>query len=244
MRMVARLQCPADRTRAPPGPVESRRGQICTRVAVGAGKQPSGYYKLDRLLWSGSEEEALARGAPVEQLKPPWKVMLLSEGSVTRHLELLFGKPGVQVDCFEMKDVGPFSMDKTPCTCEIPGLDMAEEGYQTVRRQVYLMQDGAEPLVYAVSFWRKDAVDEYLKDKQLPIWSSLRAERRELYREIVDVQLGYSAPLEAAFGCQGPLWGRTYVFWHDSKPLTIIYEVFSNKLDRFLGPSSDDERED
>ena len=220
---------------------ENWQGEDGAEEPPNAPPKPGRYYKLDKLIWSGSEEEALTRGSPVEQLKPPWKVMLLSEGSVTRHLELLFGKPGVRVDCFEMEDIGPFSADKTPCTCEIPGLDMAEEGYQTVRRQVFLMQDSAEPFVYAVSFWRKDAVDEYLKDKQLPIWASLSAERRELYREIVDVQLGFSVELQEAFGCDGPLWARTYVFWHDSKPLTIIYEVFSNKLDRYLGPSSDDE---
>lgn len=209
---------------------------------IGSHKETNtGYYYLDELIWSGSEAEALAQGSPIEQLKPPWKVMLLSEGSVTRHLELLFGRPGLRVDCFEMKDIGPFSADKTPCTCEIPGLEEEKEGYQAVRRQVFLKQESTEPFVYAVSFWRRDAVDEYLKDRQLPIWASLSAERRELYREIVDVQVGYSKELQAAFGCEGPLWARTYVFWHDSKPLTIIYEVFSNKLDRYLGPSSDDE---
>jgi len=134
--------------------------------------------------------------------------------------------------------------------------------------------------VYAVSWWRKDAVDEYLRDPSLPIWKSLQRERRELYREIVDVQLGYSAALQEAFGggVGDPMWARTvgfdvgvgvgvgvagvcvvatrcslvrrardwqYVFWHDDKPLTVIHEIFSNRLDRYLGPtSSEDEDED
>ena len=39
----------------------------------------------------GTEGDALRQGAPPQRLKPPWKVMLLSDGSVTRHLQLLTG---------------------------------------------------------------------------------------------------------------------------------------------------------
>lgn len=38
------------------------------------------------------------------------------------------------------------------------------------------------------------------------------------------------------FGQEGPFWGRSYVFWHDGRPLTIIYEVFSPRLQDYLGP--------
>ena len=43
--------------------------------------------------------------------------------------------------------------------------------------------------------------------------------------------------LRREFGEQGPFWGRQYIFWHDAKPLTLIYEVFSPRLQRLLGPS-------
>ena len=39
------------------------------------------------------------------------------------------------------------------------------------------------------------------------------------------------------FGEEGPFWGRQYFFWHDNKPLTLIYEVFSPALQRLLGPA-------
>ena len=39
------------------------------------------------------------------------------------------------------------------------------------------------------------------------------------------------------FQAQGPFWGRQYLFWHDGKPLTLIYEVFSTALEEFLGSS-------
>ena len=35
----------------------------------------------------------------------------------------------------------------------------------------------------------------------------------------------------------GPFWGRQYIFWHDGRPLTLIYEVFSPVLQQLLGPS-------
>ena len=39
-----------------------------------------------------------------------------------------------------------------------------------------------------------------------------------------------------AFQASGPFWGRHYVFWHNGKPLTLIYEVFSTALEQYLGP--------
>jgi len=101
----------------------------------------------------------------------------------------------VTVDCIEMKDVGLFSADSIPCTLPIEGL---EEGFDTVRRQVFLKMSNAteRPYVYAASWWHKDVVDEYLKDRQQPIWTSLSSERTELFREIIEVQCGFSDELE------------------------------------------------
>jgi chorismate lyase len=58
----------------------------------------------------------------------------------------------------------------------------------------------------------------------------------ELYRDIQGVHYGRSEALEQAFGEQGPFWGRHYLFWHHGKPLTLIYEVFSPYLRKYLGP--------
>lgn len=53
---------------------------------------------------------------------------------------------------------------------------------------------------------------------------------------LLQVELGYNPQLEEYFGCPGPFWGRQYYFWHGGAPLTLIYEVFSNKLAEYLGP--------
>ncbi len=39
-------------------------------------------------------------------------------------------------------------------------------------------------------------------------------------------------------GDEGAFWLRHYLFWHDHKPLTLIYEVFSPYLRKYLGPMS------
>lgn len=50
--------------------------------------------------------------------------------------------------------------------------------------------------------------------------------------------LGDHEQLEQLLECEGPFWGRQYLFWHKQQPLTCIYEVFSNKLERMLGPKT------
>lgn len=37
-------------------------------------------------------------------------------------------------------------------------------------------------------------------------------------------------------GHQGPFWGRQYIFWNNRRPLTVIHEVFSPALQRYIGP--------
>ena len=66
--------------------------------------------------------------------------------------------------------------------------------------------------------------------------ASLARLRTELYRDVQGIYFGECPALEAAFDQKGPFWGRHYLFWHHGKPLTLIYEVFSPYLTRYLGP--------
>ena len=59
----------------------------------------------------------------------------------------------------------------------------------------------------------------------------------ELYREVRRVYMGDNEELARIFGCDGPFWGRHYIFWHDQKPMTVVYEVFNPALERQLGPA-------
>ncbi|MGL5076801.1 MAG: chorismate pyruvate-lyase family protein, partial [Waterburya sp.] len=81
-------------------------------------------------------------------------------------------------------------------------------------------------------------VDDYLQNRSLPVWRSLSTLHTELYRDVRGICYGYSPTLELEFGQKAPFWGRHYLFWHDRQPLTLIYEVFSPYLEKYLGEMS------
>jgi chorismate-pyruvate lyase len=106
-----------------------------------------------------------------------------------------------------------------------------------IRRQVWLSCRG-ESLAWAESWWNQTAAQRHLQDRSLPIWRSLTADRAELFRE-VDGLARVNAPwLEERFGRGGPFWSRHYRFFRGGRELTVIREVFSPALERWLGPSS------
>lgn len=59
---------------------------------------------MSEVSWEGSEADALAPDSPLASEHPLWRLMLLSDGSVTRHLQLLTGS-SVTVDCLSMAPV-------------------------------------------------------------------------------------------------------------------------------------------
>ncbi len=186
---------------------------------------PTAWYALQPL-WQGGEE-VVQKGLPHQQLAPTWQILLLGDGSPTRHLQLLTGEP-TEVDVIDMSPIG-MDLDGAPKQIQaVPG--------PRIRRQVWLRKASGQRLAYAASWWEVAHVDEYLQNRTLPIWASLARLRTELYRDVQGIYYGHSAALEAAFGYPGPFWGRHYLFWHDKKPLTLIYEVFSPYLTKYLGP--------
>lgn len=170
-------------------------------------------------------------GLPHEQLAPAWQILLLGDGSPTRHLRLLTREP-IEVDVIDMSPIG-LHLDSAPSPIQaVPG--------PRLRRQVWLRTASGQRLAYAVSWWDESQVDKYLQNRALPIWDNLSRLHTELYRDIQGIQYGHSVTLEKAFGEEGPFWGRHYLFWHNGQPLTLIYEVFSPYLNRYLGlPNGD-----
>lgn len=176
-------------------------------------------------LWQGGKE-IVQQGLPHTQLAPPWQILLLGNGSLTRHLQLLTGER-TEVDLIEMSDIGMDSDGAPEAIQLLPG--------PRLRRQVWLRTASGQRLAYATSWWQVNHVDEYLQNREIPIWASLSGQRRELYREIWGIHYGKSDFLESAFSHTGPFWGRYYLFWHQGQPLTLIYEVFSPYLRKYLG---------
>lgn len=187
--------------------------------------RPTSWHSLTPI-WEGGEA-IIQTGLPHTQLAPTWQMFLLGDGSPTRHLQLLTGEK-TEVDLIDMSAIG-MDGDGAPTQIEkVPG--------PRIRRQVWLRTASGQRLAYACSWWEASHVDEYLQNRSLPIWASLERLRTELYRDVQGIYQGNSAALEAAFGYQGPFWGRHYLFWHHSEPLTLIYEVFSPYLTKYLGP--------
>jgi len=176
-------------------------------------------------LWQGGEE-IVQKGLPHTQLAPAWQLLVLGDGSPTRHLQLLTGEP-TEVDVIDMSLIG-MDLDGAPELIQaVPG--------PRLRRQVWLRTLSGQRLAYAASWWEASHVDEYLQNRALPIWASLTRLRTELYRDVQGIHYGNSSALESAFKQPGPFWGRHYLFWHHRKPLTLIYEVFSPYLTKYLG---------
>jgi chorismate lyase len=186
---------------------------------------PRDWYAL-RPLWQAGQP-IVQKGLPHDQLSPAWQMLLLGDGSPTRHLQLLT-RERTEVDVIDMSPVG-MDMDGAPDVIRVvPG--------PRLRRQVWLRTASGQRLAYATSWWEASHVDEYLQNRSLPIWASLTRLRTELYRDIQGIYFGECPALEDAFKEKGPFWGRHYLFWHHGKPLTLIYEVFSPYLAKYLGP--------
>lgn len=185
---------------------------------------PSSWYKLNPV-WQGGKE-LVQQGLTHGQLAPAWQMLILGDGSPTRHLQLLTGEP-TKVDVIDMSLIGMDSDQAPEIITSIPG--------PRIRRQVWLRTASGQRLAYAVSWWEANHVDEYLQNRSLTIWESLASRRTELYRDIQSIYYGYSESLDLEFNQVGPFWGRHYLFWHHGKPLTVIYEIFSPYLTKYLG---------
>jgi chorismate lyase len=55
-------------------------------------------------IWQGGSE-VVQTGLPHQQLPPAWQILLLGDGSPTRHLQLLTGEP-TEVDVIDMSAIG------------------------------------------------------------------------------------------------------------------------------------------
>jgi len=211
------------------------------------------------LQYTATEREAMDRKNSLlwQKLSPAWRVLLLSDGSVTRHLSVLGGKgflsddddddsatssllseSNVKVEVTSMK---PCARDKSQPE------DVVKIKGPLVQREVYLRydDDGNDggpkknknpnpPLVYACSWWNANALEKFMKKREETMWSNLRKENVELYREVRRVYLGKNRRLAKAFGCEDldeEIWARHYIFWSGGEPVTVVFEAFSPKIE-------------
>ena len=183
-------------------------------------------FKSPQILWEESATSFL-----LDNSYPPisgaWKLMLLGDGSPTRHLQLLTRKE-TKIELIGMN----FDNDHL--------LDQPQEINQLkkplIRRQVWIKNNN-KTLAWAESWWNSEEVRINLTNKKEPIWKNLTKDRSELFREVDAIAVVNSDWLQKEFSFAGPFWSRNYRFFRNQKPLTIIREVFNPYLEKWLGPS-------
>ena len=193
-----------------------------------------------------------------QKLTPAWRVLLLSDGSVTRHLSVLGGKGFLSDDDDDDKDATSSLLSESNVKVEVTSMkpcardksqpeDVVKIKGPLVQREVYLRydDDGNDgepkknknpnpPLVYACSWWNANALEKFMKKREETMWSNLRKENVELYREVRRVYLGKNRRLAKAFGCEDldeEIWARHYIFWSGGEPVTVVFEAFSPKIE-------------
>ncbi|MGB5135029.1 MAG: chorismate lyase [Prochlorococcaceae cyanobacterium] len=166
-----------------------------------------------------------------EALSGPWRLLLLGDGSPTRHLESLTGVP-VRIELIAMAPQVRPDQDGAR-----PPQEVAELALPLLRRQVWL-RCGQHTLAWAESWWNQRQADAHLRERDQPIWRSLTSNRAELFREVDGLALVQAPWLASRFGHGGPFWSRHYRFFRGGEPLTVIREVFSPELEHWLGPAA------
>ena len=167
-------------------------------------------------------------GRGPQKLPGPWQLMLLGDGSPTRHLRLLTGHE-VKVKLIAMEY-------ENTANQEAP-VEVKELEPPLLRRQVWLTCN-SQTLAWAESWWNHQAAELHLKNKEQPIWKSLTQGRSELFREVDGLALVNADWLESEFEEDGPFWSRHYRFFRQEKELTVIREVFNPQLQTWLGPTT------
>tara|TARA_B100000579_G_scaffold147047_1_gene119330 strand:+ start:1418 stop:2002 length:585 start_codon:yes stop_codon:yes gene_type:complete len=177
-----------------------------------------------KVIWRAPKENVLS-GKGNQKLSGPWQLMLLGDGSPTRHLKLLTGhEVAIKVISMAMEN------NKNGVPEEVNELEPP-----LIRRQVWITC-GNLTLAWAESWWNYKEAEKHLQNKNQPIWKSLTQGRSELFREVDGLALVDSNWLKLEFQEDGPFWSRHYRFFRQQKELTVIREVFSPKIEKWLGP--------
>ena len=183
-------------------------------------------FNSPEILWESSASVFLDKNK-FPEIPGAWKLMLLGDGSPTRHLQLLTKKE-TKIELIGMNLDHELSK-KTP-------KEINQLAKPLIRRQVWIKNNDIT-LAWAESWWNIDAVNTNLTNKKEPIWKNLTKDRSELFREVDAISIVNSHWLQEEFLIKGPFWSRNYRFFRNKKPLTIIREVFNPYIEKWLGNS-------
>jgi len=183
-------------------------------------------FNSPKILWEEKASSFLHNNS-LPQIPGAWKLMLLGDGSPTRHLQLLTKKE-TKIELIGM-NLDPHSKREGP-------KEISQLQEPLIRRQVWIKNQNTT-LAWAESWWNIEAVNVNLTNKKEPIWKNLTKDRSELFREVDGIAIVNAPWLKTEFLIEGPFWSRNYRFFRNRKPLTIIREVFNPHIEEWLGGS-------
>lgn len=143
-----------------------------------------------------------------------WKVILLGDGSFTRHCQILT------------------YTDSTICHIATSVYNKTENTSKYyINRRVWIGTHVKEKLIFASSWWNPKEYETMFQSPSKAIGATLIHSELDFYRDLHGIFLGYSQELESIFLSKGPFWGRYYTLFYKGKPISIIYEIFSPLLE-------------
>ena len=186
---------------------------------------------LLRKLRSSTAPQAMQDGW--SSLSALGRLLILSDGSMTRHLEALTSLPTqISIISEAVRLVGDMEGTLHPLLwADI--LALSAGGGHLLVRLVWLRSAERAPSLYACSWWNERDHQTYLADQSKPIWASLQHAKVELFRQIRSIHYLLPSPaLQDAFGVDDgtQLWARHYTFVKSGKLLAVIFECFNPAL--------------
>jgi chorismate lyase len=176
--------------------------------------------------WKADGDGELPR-IPWSVLSPPWQVLLLGDGSPTRQLRLM-SSSNTRMELIDVVDVGDDLTSAPLAAARVCG--------PRIRRRIMFENEGGSALMFAVSWWNRDAYQRIMIAPNLAIGFNISASRVELYREFVDISSGHAPQLNRGeFKDAGELWARSYLMHTAGSVVALIHEVFSPALQSSIG---------
>nr|YP_010336644.1 hypothetical protein MW557_pgp044 [Rhodospora sordida]UNJ15050.1 hypothetical protein [Rhodospora sordida] len=155
------------------------------------------------------------------QIFLPFRILLLSDGSLTRHLHIFLGY-SMKVQILETAIIPLKDYHYDSIYSKIP--------YPQISRQIWLIMNKNTKILYANSIWNEMVFLKYFKNPEIPLGNWLIQSELDIFRLIYKVEYIYCYTLEKQFGCRGPFWTRYYFLIHNGNILASIQEVFSSTL--------------
>eukprot|EP00188_Purpureofilum_apyrenoidigerum_P004018 Plantae.Rhodophyta-Purpureofilum_apyrenoidigerum.ctg4374.p1 GENE.Plantae.Rhodophyta-Purpureofilum_apyrenoidigerum.ctg4374~~Plantae.Rhodophyta-Purpureofilum_apyrenoidigerum.ctg4374.p1 ORF type:complete len:227 (+),score=25.49 Plantae.Rhodophyta-Purpureofilum_apyrenoidigerum.ctg4374:112-792(+) len=180
--------------------------------------------KLLEPIWTESNTSA-SMGTFTEA--PMWRFLIASDGHPVQHMKLLT-RGEVQLRIVSVNDVGVD--DSTPeFVRDVP--------QPTLHREIELVDSSGTVFLFASSWWNRQIYRELVNGyTDLPVWEIFARTRFEIARKIEKFHFGYNKELEDRFHTEGPFYAREYCFKRERTPMVRVYEIFSPKLQQYIGP--------